>query len=74
MINVIVWPDVLQRFYDAVLYSQLMLVYGTWQRDTTIDPAAPGQVRHLLAQRVEDQSYLLQTLLGRLDIQSRDFH
>lgn len=74
MVNVIVWPDVLQRFYDAVLYSQLMLVYGTWQRDKTIDPAAPGQVRNLLAQRVEDQSHLLQTLIGDLDLHSRDFH
>jgi hypothetical protein len=74
MVNVIVWPDVLQRFYDAVLYSQLMLVYGTWQRDQTIDPNGPGQVRNLLAQRVEDQSHLLQTLIGDLDLHSRDFH
>jgi error-prone DNA polymerase len=74
VINVIVWPDVLQRFYNAVLYAQLMLVYGTWQRDTRIDPAAPGQVRNLLAQRVEDQSDLLQQLIGDLDTHSRDFH
>ncbi len=74
MINVIVWPDVLRRFYEAVLYAQLMVVYGTWQRDSTIDPSAPGQVRNLLAQRVEDRSDLLQQLVGPLETSSRDFH
>ncbi|MBU3724839.1 MAG: error-prone DNA polymerase [Burkholderiaceae bacterium] len=74
MINVIIWPDVLRRFYEAVLYSQLMLVYGTWQRDQTIDPSAPGQVRNLLAQRVEDRSDLLQALIGPIATSSRDFH
>lgn len=74
MINVIIWPDVLERFYNAVLYSQLLLVYGVWQRDQHIDPAAPGQVRHLLAQRVEDREDLLQALIGELTTHSRDFH
>jgi error-prone DNA polymerase len=74
MINVIIQPEVLERFYKAVLYSQLMLVYGTWQRDQHIDPRAAGQVRNLLAQRVEDQSALLSTLIGPLATASRDFH
>ncbi len=74
MINVIVWPDVLKRFYDAVLYSQLMMVWGVWQRDTTLDPQAPGQVRNLLAQRVEDRGDLLHTIVGELPTHSRDFH
>lgn len=74
MINVIIWPDVLQRFYKAVLYSQLMVVYGVWQRDQHIDPKATGQVCNLLAQRVEDQSILLNELVGGLQTQSRDFH
>ncbi len=74
MINVIVWPDVLQRFYEAVLYSQLMMVWGVWQRDTTIDPNAPGQVRNLLAQRVEDHTSLLHRAVGGLTTHSRDFH
>lgn len=74
MINVIVWPDVLQRFYEAVLYSQLMMVWGVWQRDTTIDPNAPGQVRNLLAQRVEDHTSLLHRAVGGLTAHSRDFH
>jgi error-prone DNA polymerase len=74
IINVIVWPDVLARFYKAVLYSQLMVVYGTWQRDQGIDPASKGQVQHLLAQRIEDQTDLLSQLLGNLETYSRDFH
>ena len=74
MINVIIQPEVLERFYKAVLYSQLMLVYGTWQRDQHIDPRAAGQVRNLLAQRVEDQSALLSRLVGPLATASRDFH
>jgi error-prone DNA polymerase len=74
IINVIVWPDVLARFYKAVLYSQLMVVYGTWQRDQGIDPASKGQVQHLLAQRIEDQTDLLSRLLGNLETHSRDFH
>ncbi len=74
IVNVIVWPDVLARFYKAVLYSQLMVVYGTWQRDQGIDPASKGQVQHLLAQRIEDQTDLLSRLLGNLETYSRDFH
>jgi error-prone DNA polymerase len=74
MINVIIQPEVLERFYKAVLYSQLMLVYGTWQRDQHIDPRAAGQVRNLLAQRVEDRSDLLAELIGPLETSSRDFH
>jgi error-prone DNA polymerase len=74
MINVIIWPDVLERFYKAVLNAQLMVVYGVWQRDQRIDPNAPGQVCNLLAQRVEDQSNLLHQLGGELCTHSRDFH
>ena len=62
IINLVVWPDVLERFYKAALYAELILVYGVWQRDQTIDPDAPGQVCHLLAQRIEDQTVLLQQL------------
>jgi hypothetical protein len=50
------------------------VVYGTWQRDQGIDPASKGQVQHLLAQRIEDQTDLLSRLLGNLETYSRDFH
>ncbi len=74
IVNVIVWPKLMTTFDREILYSQLMLVYGVWQRDTTIDPNAPGQVRHLLAQRVEDQTDLLSRLVGSVSTSSRDFH
>jgi error-prone DNA polymerase len=40
----------------------LLAVYGVWQCE--------GEVRHLVAQRLEDHS----ALLGRLATASRDFH
>jgi error-prone DNA polymerase len=40
----------------------MLAVYGVWQSE--------GEVRHLVAQRLEDHS----ALLGRLAAPSRDFH
>ncbi|WP_019561377.1 error-prone DNA polymerase [Caldimonas manganoxidans] len=65
MVNVIVWRDVQERFGRELLLSRLLAVQGWWQRE--------GEVRHLVAQRLED----LTPLLGRLahaGLQSRDFH
>src|SRR5690606_14240943 len=64
-VNVIVWPDLVERYRAALLGSRLMTVYGVWQRD-----ADSGQVRHLVARRIVDHS----ALLGRLVTRSRDFH
>ena len=62
-INVIVWPGARRessaRFCSA---RRLLAVYGVWQCE--------GEVRHLVAQRLEDHS----ALLGRLATASRDFH
>ena len=74
MINVIVRPEVLERNREAVLHATLMMVYGVWQRDNTIDPHAPGQVCHLMAQRIEDRTDLLREAVGALSATSRDFH
>ena len=74
MINVIVRPEVLERNREAVLHSTLMMVYGVWQRDNTIDPHAPGQVCHLMAQRIENRTDLLREAVGVLSAVSRDFH
>ncbi|MEN9538567.1 MAG: hypothetical protein RLZZ126_802 [Pseudomonadota bacterium] len=68
-VNVIVWKAVRVACRDALLHARLMAVYGTWQRDDS----SGGQVRHLVAQRLED----LTPLLGRfakLGNRSRDFH
>jgi error-prone DNA polymerase len=54
-----------ERFRRDLLHSRLLAVHGEWQRE--------GEVRHLVAQRLED----LTPLLGRLadaGLHSRDFH
>ncbi|MGE0801029.1 MAG: error-prone DNA polymerase [Lautropia sp.] len=65
-INVIVWPKVLERFRTAVVGGQLLTIHGTWQRDVETG----GQVMHLLANRIVDDT----RLLGELTTHSRDFH
>ena len=68
-VNVIVWRHVRESQREALLRSRLLAVWGTWQRDED----SGGEVRHLIAQRMED----LTPLLGRLGQQnnkSRDFH
>jgi error-prone DNA polymerase len=46
-----------------------MAVYGVWQRDVE----SGGEVRHLIAERMEDFTPMLGRL-GQLNRQSRDFH
>lgn len=67
-VNVIVWKHVREQQRDALLHSKLMAVRGVWQRDVD----SGGQVRHLIAEQLED----LTPLLGRLGAmgKSRDFH
>ncbi|GAB3460379.1 hypothetical protein GCM10027321_19680 [Massilia terrae] len=60
-VNVIVWPDLVERQRREVLNAPLLGVYGIWQRE--------GDVRHLVAKRLVD----LSSMLGRLDARSRDF-
>lgn len=61
-INVIIWPDLIERQRKEVLSASLLGVRGTWQRQ--------GDVRHLIADELVD----LSPLLGRLAAASRDFH
>lgn len=74
IVNVMIASAVFERFSRAVLYSQLVFILGVWQRDVRIDPSAPGQVRNLIAHRVEDHTHLLAELFGALETSSRDFH
>jgi error-prone DNA polymerase len=60
-VNVIVWPAVAQAQRKPLLASRLLTVYGVWQCE--------GEVRHLVARRLEDHSALLAGLATR----SRDF-
>ncbi|MFJ3054360.1 error-prone DNA polymerase [Herbaspirillum sp. NPDC087042] len=59
--NVIIWPAVLERQRSEVLNARLLGVYGSWQ--------CQGEVRHLVAGRLEDWTHLL----GELEPRSRDF-
>jgi error-prone DNA polymerase len=60
-VNVIIWPDLVERQRREVLNAPLLGVYGIWQRQ--------GEVRHLVAKRLVDMSHLL----GRLNTASRNF-
>src|SRR5438132_12110898 len=62
MVNVIVWRDLADRQRKELLRSSLMSVYGTLERE--------GEVVHLIAGRLRDQT----ALLGKLVARSRDFH
>ncbi len=60
-VNVIVWPELLERQRDILLNSSVMAVFGIWQKQ--------GEVRHLLAKRVVD----LTQLMLALKTQARNF-
>jgi error-prone DNA polymerase len=62
MINVIVWRDLAERQRRELLRANLLTVYGTLERE--------GEVVHLIAARLHDQT----ALLGKLAARSRDFH
>jgi len=61
-VNVVVWSSVMERQRREVLSAQLMTVHGRIERE--------GEVVHLVAERIVDDS----ALLGRLTVRSRDFH
>lgn len=62
VINVIVWPDLVETQRKALLASSLLGVEGVWQREE--------RVTHLVAHRLVD----LSSMLGDLAISSRNFH
>ena len=61
-VNVIVWPDLVEKQRQEILKARLLGVYGIWQTD--------GKVQHLIAKRLVDLSHLL----GDLTQASRDYH
>jgi error-prone DNA polymerase len=60
-VNVIVWPQLVDKQRKELLGARLLGVYGIWRCE--------GKVRHLVAKRLLD----LTPLLGRLSTHSRDF-
>lgn len=61
-INVIVWSSLVESQRRELLASKLMTVHGKLEKE--------GEVIHLIAHRLIDDSHLL----GRLAVPSRDFH
>ncbi|QYR52383.1 error-prone DNA polymerase [Lysobacter soyae] len=62
LVNIVVWPAHAARQRRELLASNLMVVYGRWEK---VDG-----VCHVIAGQLHDQS----ELLGRLRVASRDFH
>ncbi|WP_282606994.1 error-prone DNA polymerase [Pelagibius sp. Alg239-R121] len=60
--NVVVWPKTFERFRRAVVTTRLMRVTGRLQRE--------GIVVHLVADKIEDLSFLLDQLGDGTDFQS----
>jgi error-prone DNA polymerase len=60
-VNVIVWPNLMEKQRTELLRARLLGVYGKWQ--------AQNNVRHLVAMRLVDLSHLL----GELGTRSRNF-
>jgi len=60
-INTIIWPSLVDTYYNEVMHSKLLSISGTVQRE--------GEVVHLIAQVLEDRS----SLIGQLDTPSRNF-
>ena len=65
-VNVIVWKSLKDRQRNVLLRARLLAVSGVWQRDVE----SGGEVRHLIAQSLQD----LTPLLGGLRTASREFH
>jgi len=61
-VNVVVWNDLVERQRRELLGSSLLGVEGVVQRE--------GEVVHLVARRLTDYT----ALLGKLKVESRDFH
>lgn len=52
--NVVVWPNIFERYRKMVMQGRLLKVHGRLQRE--------GIVTHVVANHIEDMSYLLDTL------------
>jgi error-prone DNA polymerase len=65
-VNVVVWNDLVERYRKELLGARLLGVEGRVE-------SSDGVV-HLIARRLTDHTPLLASLLGRLEVASRDFH
>jgi error-prone DNA polymerase len=65
-VNLIVWRQIAERYRQPLLNASLLRVRAQVQRQSG--------VTHLIARTLHDETALLNTLVGRLQHQSRDFH
>ena len=61
-VNVIAWPNLVEKQRAELLGASLLGVCGKWQ--------SQSGVRHLVAMRLVDLSYML----GEMETHSRNFH
>jgi single-strand DNA-binding protein len=58
--NIVVWANMFERFRRAVIAGRCLKVTGRLQRD--------GDVVHVVAERIEDISHLLDRLAGPVEL------
>jgi len=61
-VNIIIWQKVVEAYRKEVLGARMVCVHGKTQREQGVE--------HLIAQKIEDLSWML----GTLTTHSRDFH
>jgi len=54
--NIIVWKNIFKKYRKAIIESRLLRVTGKLQRD--------GDICHIIAQHIEDISYMLDEILN----------
>jgi error-prone DNA polymerase len=65
-VNVVVWASVAEAQRKALIFARLMRVTGRVERQE--------RVVHLIAEKLVDETVMLDSLLGELNMPSRDFH
>ncbi len=65
-VNGVVWPSVAETNRKALIFSRMLRITGRVERQ--------GAVVHLIAEKLSDETAMLDALLGDLNVTSRDFH
>jgi error-prone DNA polymerase len=65
-VNGVVWSSVAETNRKALIFSRMLRITGRVERQ--------GAVVHLVAEKLSDETAMLDALLGDLNILSRDFH
>ena len=65
-VNGVVWASIAETNRKALIFSRMLRITGRVERQ--------GAVVHLIAEKLSDETAMLDALLGDLNITSRDFH